>query len=193
MTAAQVQAALGRALVGAACVLMSTEVPIAAVAAAVRATVAAGVPCIVNPAPVVPGLADLVALGAMLTPNETELVELAGALGLDAQSGDRGELLVALVRASGAPAVVTLGGEGCLYLAPAGAPQAVRAGPVEVADTTGAGDTFNGVLAARLAAGDDLSTAVNTAVLAASLSVGAVGARAGMPDATAIAAARRRG
>ena len=60
-----------------------------------------------------------------------------------------------------------------------------------VVDTTGAGDTFNGVLAAHLAAGDAIMTAVSTAVVAASLSVATVGARPGMPNAAVIASAIR--
>ena len=46
-------------------------------------------------------------------------------------------------------------------------------------DTTGAGDAFNGALAARLAAGDALPVAVPLAVAAASRSVSAPGARGG--------------
>jgi ribokinase len=59
----------------------------------------------------------------------------------------------------------------------------------EVRDTTGAGDTFNGALAAGLAAGDDVLTAARRAVVAAALSVAAVGARAGMPTADEVEAA----
>ena len=85
--------------------------------------------------------------------------------------------------------VVTLGGDGALVLEP-GAPAAhVPPRPATVRDTTGAGDTFNGVLAVRLAAGDPLADAVDVASAAAALSVGEVGARAGMPDAAAIEAA----
>jgi ribokinase len=68
-----------------------------------------------------------------------------------------------------------------------GVSRQVAAPPVVVRDTTGAGDTFNGVLAARLAGGDDLATAVPYAVAAASLSVTQVGARGGMPTAAEIA------
>jgi ribokinase len=84
--------------------------------------------------------------------------------------------------------VVTLGGDGALVVD--GPAVAVPAPEVTVRDTTGAGDTVNGVLADRLAAGDGLLDAVRTAVAAAALSVRAVGARTGMPDAAEIAAAR---
>jgi ribokinase len=58
-----------------------------------------------------------------------------------------------------------------------------------VRDTTGAGDTFNGVLAAHLAAGADLVTAARAANAAAALSVAHTGARSGMPSAAAVAEA----
>jgi ribokinase len=65
----------------------------------------------------------------------------------------------------------------------------VSAPRVNAVDTTGAGDTFNGVLAARLAAGDQLAAAVAVAVVAAALSVTKPGARGGMPSAAEIDAA----
>ena len=90
---------------------------------------------------------------------------------------------MALARRTGAPAVVTLGADGCRVAWPDGTTEAFAADPVEVVDTTGAGDTFTGVLAARLAAGDDVRAAAATAVRAASRSVTAAGARTGMPTA----------
>ena len=53
-----------------------------------------------------------------------------------------------------------------------GSTEPVPAPNVPVVDTTGAGDCFNGVLAAGLAWGTELSAAVRDAVMAASLSVG---------------------
>ncbi len=75
---------------------------------------------------------------------------------------------------------------------PDGSEEPVLAPSVPVVDTTGAGDCFNGVLAAGLALGTELTAAVRDAVLAASLSVGTAGAREGMPDVQAIAEARER-
>jgi ribokinase len=52
---------------------------------------------------------------------------------------------------------------------------------VAVVDTTGAGDTVNGALAAELAAGRSLPDAARFALAAAALSTRAPGARGGMP------------
>ena len=57
----------------------------------------------------------------------------------------------------------------------------VGAPRVGVIDTTGAGDTFCGVLAAALAARLELDKAVALAVEAAARSVTVAGAREGMP------------
>jgi ribokinase len=144
----------------------------------------------------------------LLTPNATECLELAGLLadepvGFAAapdheQVGVGPAVRVAATEAartlsarSGAPVVVTLGGDGALVLLPDGDVEHLPPRPVSVRDTTGAGDTFNGVLTTQLAAGEELAEAVQVATLAASLSVCSVGARAGMPDVAAIDAARR--
>jgi ribokinase len=59
---------------------------------------------------------------------------------------------------------------------------------VPVRDTTGAGDTFSGVLAAGLARGWELDRAARWATAAAALSVTKSGARGGMPAASEIEA-----
>ncbi|MCY7342468.1 MAG: PfkB family carbohydrate kinase, partial [Pseudonocardia sp.] len=199
---AAVSAAVGAAAgsgAGVGCVLVSTEIPGGAVAAAVRGAATAGVTCVLNPAPVVPAVAELFDAGPILTPNRSECLDLAAQLGHAGGSagGDRvGPVPAALVAAAaavqartGAPVVVTLGGDGALIVSADGTAEHVGPLRATVRDTTGAGDTFNGVLAARLAAGDELGDAVRTAVVAASLSVTRTGARDGMPGAAAITAA----
>jgi ribokinase len=182
LSAAHVSDALDAALANTGCVLVSTEIPGDAIDAAVRAAVDAGVRCVLNPAPVVPAVSDLLALGPILTPNRTELRDLTGES--DPAAGAR-----ALQQLTRAPVVVTLGGDGALVLDAGGEPVLLPARPADVLDTTGAGDTFNGVLAAGLARGDGLHAAVRRAMVAASISVGAVGARGGMPDGATIDAA----
>ena len=75
---------------------------------------------------------------------------------------------------------MTLGARGALLLAGATATR-LPALEVEVVDTTGAGDAFNGALAAELATGRGLADASGFAVAAAGRSTTAHGAREGMP------------
>lgn len=189
ITVDHINRCLGAVLPSAGCVLVSTEIPPAAIAAAVEAATAAGVVCLLNPAPVAPVVVELLSHGPIVTPNETELHDLMTLLGGNgaASSEYAASRIVAISRQ---PVVVTQGGDGVL-LVTSDSVRHVAAPSVNVRDTTGAGDTFNGVLAARLAAGDDLSTSVPYAVAAAALSVTEVGARGGMPTAAAIEAAMR--
>jgi ribokinase len=133
---------------------------------------------VVNPAPADPDFVDLLA-GAIATPNERELAVLTAA--------DRpvAETAAALSDRTGGPVVVTLGARGAL-LADSGVLEHVAAHQVVARDTTGAGDTLSGVLAASLAQGSDLRTAVRRAVVAAALAVTREGARTGLPTAAEI-------
>ncbi len=76
--------------------------------------------------------------------------------------------------------LVTLGARGGLLLDADGM-ELLSAPTVKVVDTTGAGDTVNGALAAELANGSELHDAVRFALAAATLSTRAAGAREGMP------------
>ena len=203
VTAQQVSKALSEVLGRTGCVLVSTEIPGESVVAAVEAATSSGVLCVLNPAPVVPAVLRLLRSGPLLTPNATELIALVAALDQklpeahtiqnDFPNDLQGvtERARRLASVSGAPVVVTMGGQGALIVNPDGHAEHLPAPPAAVRDTTGAGDTFNGVLAARLAAGDYLAVAVRTAIVAASISVAHVGARAGMPSAALIAAGLR--
>ncbi len=84
--------------------------------------------------------------------------------------------------------IVTLADEGAIAYGPEG--EAKAAAPrMRAVDTTGAGDTLNGVLAAGLLEGMTLADALRRAVAAAAVSVGVVGAREGMPTREQIDAA----
>ena len=143
-------------------VLCSLETPVETVEAAVAAARAADALVIVNPAP--PRAAPA---GAVLTPNEHECERLGG---IDA-------LLAA------APAViVTRGGTGAtLYRAGGTVDQAAFA--VDVVDTTGAGDAFNGAVAWAVSNGATLERALPLACAAAALATRAVGARSSLATA----------
>ena len=166
-------------------VLVSNELAPATVVAALRATRAAGARTIYNPAP-----ADGIDVGWLefvdiLTPNRGELRMLAGS--------DPGADLAATARSLAVreAVIVTLGREGALVV-PRDAPAwSVPALPVEAVDTTGAGDAFNGALAAALAAGRPLDEAVRRAVAAGGLATTRPGAREGMPTNAELEAALR--
>jgi ribokinase len=179
---AHVRTALEVALPGAGCVLVSAEVPDAAVEAAVAAAVDAGVPCVLNPAPAREALLVAADRGAVLTPNAGEARALTG-------REDPLDAARALAARTGAAVVVTLGGDGALVCAPADEPVRLPARPATVVDTTGAGDAFNGALAAALADGRGLREAVDRALVVGALAVGRAGAREGMPTADEVARA----
>lgn len=184
LDAATVRAALEPRTAELGCVLVSTEIPDEAVLAAVDVAAAAGLPCVLNPAPPTPAVERSVPRGVILTPNAGELRDLLGRLG-ETVGSSVAEDAEALARLSGEAVIVTRGGDGIL-IAAEGEITELPAPPAEVVDTTGAGDTFNGVLAARLAAGDELRRAAALAMAAASISVGKHGAREGMPTAEEI-------
>jgi ribokinase len=117
-----------------------------------------GARLIVNPAPAQPGFADVLP-GALVTPNAAELASLAP--GTDAR-----EAALALAARTGQPVLVTLGAGGAM-LADSGKVTRFPAHEVTARDTTGAGDTVTGVLAASLAQGHDLPAAVRRSVAAA--------------------------
>jgi ribokinase len=141
-------------------VLCSLEIPVETVEVAVARALETDAYPIVNPAP--PRAA---VRGAVLTPNEHECARLGGV-----------EALL-----EHAPAVVVTRGAAGAVLHRSGRPP-VEQEPfaVDVVDTTGAGDAFNGALAWAVALGEPLVTAVRLATAAGALATRAVGARAAL-------------
>jgi ribokinase len=185
-----VEAAVARAAGWAQCVLVSTEIPAESIGAAVRSAAAHKLRCVLNPAPVCNGLEELLAFAPILTPNESELAGLIELLGQKQQRGTSPEQMASSIATlTKAPVVVTLGRAGVLVVGVDREPTALPARKVEVRDTTGAGDTFNGVFTAALAEGHSVLPAARRGVVAASIAVGWDGARDGMPTAKTIEAA----
>jgi len=158
--------------------LASLEIPMATVMAAVAAAIRLGMSPVVNPAPARRLPAELLAWHPILTPNEAELVASTEAVSAD-------EALDVLLRAGAGAVVVTRGPAGAL-LAESAQRIEFPARRVQVADATGAGDTFSGVLAAWLADGRPIHEAIAAANAAAAMSVTVPGARGGMPTRSAI-------
>lgn len=164
--------------------LLQMEVATAASLAAASRARAAGARTVLSLAPFRPMPADSFAPLSMLIVNETEAADLAAQLGL--ASGDAGETVRGLARRLGPAVVATLGPRGAVAAAPSGEVVAVPALPVTPVDTTGAGDTFAGVLGAALDAGLPLEPAMRRAAIAGSLACTKVGAQLSMPIAAEI-------
>jgi ribokinase len=82
--------------------------------------------------------------------------------------------------------VITLGSRGAVLRRPGHRDLVVEGHPVPALDTTGAGDTFCGVLAVALASGADWPAVLARANVAAALSVQRVGAQDSMPTTSEI-------
>lgn len=169
-------------------VLVQLEIPLPAVEATLRLGQRLGVPVILNPAPAQPLPVAWLRLARCVTPNQHELALLLGADPLGAVSlpgGAAAEDFRALMQRAPCPVVLTCGAEGAWYREQ-GAPIHQPGFRVEAVDSTGAGDTFSAALAVFLAQG--LRLAVRQACAAAALSVGRLGAQAGMPQQAEVAA-----
>jgi ribokinase len=142
--------------------LVSLELPEPTVRAAVEWSHDHATTVIVNPAPFQPWVGGLLPLATYVTPNEVEFADLG--------SIPQGVTVIETRGVSGAR--IHFGDD----------VEDVPAIRVEAVDTTGAGDCFNGVLAAGLARELPLRDAVRQAAIAATLSVRVAGAREGMPS-----------
>jgi ribokinase len=154
-----------------------------------------------NPAPAL-GLIGRRSPGRHRVPNRNELTVLVAAeakrTGRRAASADDPARLARRLlepspegRGVGEAVVVTLGSAGALMLAAGRVeePLEIPAHRVTPVDTTGAGDAFNGALAAALAEGRELGEAVRRAVVAGALATTRAGARIGMPTTAELLAA----
>lgn len=128
--------------------LLQQEVPCEVNEMAVRLAKKHGVKVILNPAPIREISGEMAENIYMVTPNEQEK-----------QAIDISHFQ---------NVITTLGKKGCLINGEIGMP-AIQ---TQAVDTTGAGDTFNGVLAVCLAEGMDLVIACRYAVIASGISVG---------------------
>lgn len=162
--------------------LLNLEIPDPPLLAAARCVRAAGIEALlVNPAPARALPQGLLELRPILTPNAGELETLIGPGRQDTAAAGRVQVAAReLGSLSDAPVIVTLGERGAIMVA-GGESQEFPAPSVRAVDATGAGDAFNGTLAAALAQGHELGLAAQRAVAAASGSVRAPGARGGMP------------
>ncbi len=138
-------------------VLIQNEINPSALKAIVEIKLKNSFKLIYNPAPFMEIEANLLTAIDYITPNEKEA-----------------EALLAKYQLTPEQLIITLGADGVRYC-----DQIYKAPKVNVVDTTGAGDCFNGVFVSLLAAGKPISECIQTAVNAASISVTKMGAQTG--------------
>ncbi len=157
-------------------VLAQLETPLDGVIAAARLARAQGATFILDPAPARALPSELLSLVDWLTPNESEACGLLGLKNL----GDP-VAMARLLKALGPRGVVLkLGGQGVVVLGEDDVPLMIPARKVVVADTTAAGDAFNGAFAVGLSEGKTAQDAARFAVTAAGISVTRQGAQPAM-------------
>ncbi|MFE5708250.1 ribokinase [Rhodococcus koreensis] len=153
-------------------VVLQLELPLSVVWAAATAARASGARVILNAAPATQGVETLLPAVDLLVVNSSELAALE--LGEPADAARR------VHQRFGTAVLVTLGGQGSLLANNHGV-LTVPASPTDAVDTTGAGDTYVGYLAAALAAGSRWPEAMEHASVAASIAVSRHGASAAVP------------
>jgi ribokinase len=149
--------------------LLQLEIPLESVKIAAQIAKKYKIPVILNPAPYQKLPTNLLKDVTYLTPNEHEykqLLEVATKEDFD------------LIRAK---SIITKGEDGVEFLLN-NEKILVNAQKVDVVDTTGAGDTFNGALAVEISKKQEIKKAVLFASIAGSLSVTKLGAQSGMPS-----------
>lgn len=161
------------AIRSAAFLLAQFERPIPLITEAFRVARDAGVRTVLTPAPVQSIPAELLGLVDILVPNAVEARELAG-------EADPFDAARALSRHVGM-VVMTRGEEGAIVARDGDTGMSVPAHPVTAVDTTGAGDTFVGVLVAWLADGAELGAALAAATAAGGICVTRPGASPSIP------------
>lgn len=166
--------------------LAQLEIPPATVADALKRGREKGLITILNPAPYHEKVPEMLPFVDYVTPNEREFRRMTQPA-TDKAAFDVEAAMLAWSKEHETCLIVTRGSKGVSYVSE-GQVKTVAAPNVTVKDTTGAGDTFNGILAAAFAQGENLSSAVLKASFGASLSVTKMGAQSGMPSAKQLAA-----
>jgi len=183
LDAAQLEHAFS-ALAGSARVLLTQlETPFAITLAAARLAREAGMTVILDPAPAAPLDPAVWPLVDIVKPNESEASLLTG-IRVDSREGAIAAGRWFLERGAGA-ALITMGGAGSVLITAEGATDHPSI-PVEVVDTTAAGDAYAGALAAAIAAGLPLAQAIRRAAAAGAIAVTRRGSSSSVPTAAEV-------
>jgi ribokinase len=160
--------------------LTCLEIPVNTVLTGLAKAKKAGLRTILNPAPASKEIPpEMLQYVDVITPNETEASQMTGIEVIDRASAEQAAHI--LKRQGVKNVVVTMGSRGCLVIDDLDRTTAVPAFKVDAVDTTGAGDAFNGVLAAALSEGHPWEQALRWATAAAAISVTRPGAQSSLP------------
>ena len=166
--------------------LVQLEVPLPTVREALAIARRHRVRTILDPAPAVPLDDELLGLVDIVSPNQSEAAVLVGDVAPSEQI-DR------LQSRHGCAVVLKRGHEGAVWSQPGHGPLEQAALPVDVVDTTAAGDAFTAALAVALAEGRSPSEALRWACATGSLAVTKAGAQPSLPTRDAVEAALGEG
>ena len=164
--------------------VLQMELPFAQALAAARRTASASGTVIWNLAPVPEKMTretvtELLAVTDHLLVNEHEALDAAAAIG--GAASDYEIAAAALAKAGSLTCTVTVGAQGALAVTAEGTHLRAPAPRITPVDTTGAGDTFVGALAAMLSEEVSLQRALEVSCEAAALKCLKAGAQTGMP------------
>lgn len=159
-------------------VLVQLEIPIETVSRVLYLATEKGKKVVLNPAPASILEDDLFTMIYVITPNETEVELLTSIKVTDEASASRAASV--LLKKGVQNVLITLGEKGAFFKNDI-EEFLVPTTEVEVIDTTGAGDTFNGALTVALSEGKSWREAIAFANSAAGISVSRLGAQASVP------------
>lgn len=146
--------------------LLQLEIPLETVKAALEAAKAKGMTVILNPAPANREAAEFFPSCDVVVPNETETEIFGGR--------------ETILKKTGGILIITLGADG-FEISKKEKSRRHGGHRIKAVDTTAAGDTFCGALAARLAAGESLDDATEFANRAAAIACTKMGAQPSVP------------
>jgi len=153
-------------------VLLQLEIPRDVVEYTLNLCYENNIKTVFNPAPAVTLSKNMIEKATYITPNEHECRIILGS--------DKDTNIKDIIKDYPNKLMITMGEKGVMYFDGKDI-ITVPAYKVEVVDTTGAGDTFNGAFARAIVNGLELKDAINFANKASSKSVTKLGAQAGMP------------
>lgn len=160
-------------------IMMQLEIPLEVVEYVKELAVELGKTVIVDPAPAIPNLPDSFWRGIdYMKPNETELQILIGKEMNTLDELKEGAKI--LLKKGVKNVVVTLGGEGCLFVS-AEKEEFFPANKVKVVDTTAAGDSFTAGMALALSQGKTCEEAIAFGQRVSAVVVSRKGAQTSIP------------